>query len=68
MYPGTHTKHYFVLGFALSVNIFMLQSFSSAKMGLPLRMGASFIISSGVAFLYFRFGGWRKNELFSAEG
>lgn len=36
--------------------------------GIAIGMGASFIISSGVAFLYFRFGGWRKKELFSAEG
>ncbi|SET20049.1 putative efflux protein, MATE family [Salinibacillus kushneri] len=32
--------------------------------GIALGMGVSFVFSSLFAFLYFRFGGWRKKELF----
>lgn len=34
------------------------------EIGIGMGMGASFIISSGVAFAYFRYGGWRKKQLF----
>ncbi|RDW21128.1 MATE family efflux transporter [Oceanobacillus arenosus] len=33
--------------------------------GIAVGMGASFFISSIIAFLYFRFGKWRRKELFS---
>jgi putative MATE family efflux protein len=33
--------------------------------GIAFGMGASFIISSIIAFLYYRFGKWRGNQLFS---
>ena len=33
--------------------------------GIALGMGASFIVSSAVAYLYFRFGRWREKELFA---
>ncbi|NMA67977.1 MAG: MATE family efflux transporter, partial [Desulfitobacterium sp.] len=33
--------------------------------GIPFGMGCSFMISSIVAFLYYRYGGWRRKELFS---
>lgn len=33
--------------------------------GIGIGMGSSFIISSLVAFLYFRYGKWREKELFS---
>ena len=36
--------------------------------GIGLGMGASFIISSGFAYLYFRFGRWREKELFAQAG
>lgn len=32
--------------------------------GIGIGMGVSFVISSLFAFLYYRFGGWRKKELF----
>ena len=34
------------------------------QIGIGLGIGSSFIISSGVAYLYYRFGGWREKELF----
>ncbi|MFC4558192.1 MATE family efflux transporter [Virgibacillus kekensis] len=33
--------------------------------GIAIGMGASFIISSFIAFLYYRFGKWREKELFA---
>ncbi len=33
--------------------------------GIPLGMGTSFLLSSFVAFMYFRFGKWREKQLFS---
>lgn len=33
--------------------------------GIALGMGASFVVSSAVAYLYFRFGKWREKELFT---
>ncbi|WP_010531482.1 MATE family efflux transporter [Lentibacillus jeotgali] len=33
--------------------------------GIPLGMGASFLLSSFAAFMYYRFGKWHKKELFS---
>jgi len=35
--------------------------------GIAMGMGLSFIISSGVAYLYFRFGGWRRKDLFATD-
>lgn len=35
--------------------------------GIPLGMGASFLLSSFAAFMYYRFGKWRKKELFAGE-
>lgn len=32
--------------------------------GIALGMGASFVVSSAVAYLYFRFGKWRDKQLF----
>jgi len=34
------------------------------EIGIALGMGTSFMISSVLAFLYYRFGRWRKKELF----
>ena len=34
------------------------------EMGIGVGMGASFIVSSAAAFLYFRFGKWRDKHLF----
>ncbi|MBU5466034.1 MATE family efflux transporter [Virgibacillus sp. MSJ-26] len=36
----------------------------SGEIGIAIGMGSSFIISSLVAFLYFRYGKWREKELF----
>nr|WP_077324597.1 MATE family efflux transporter [Virgibacillus siamensis] len=36
--------------------------------GIPLGMGTSFLLSSLVAFMYFRFGKWREKQLFSRAG
>ena len=36
--------------------------------GIALGMGASFVISSVFAYLYFRFGRWREKELFADVG
>ncbi|MBD8061009.1 MATE family efflux transporter [Oceanitalea stevensii] len=33
--------------------------------GIALGMGASFIVSSAIAFLYYRFGRWRETKLFA---
>lgn len=33
--------------------------------GIAIGMGGSFLVSSLIAFLYYRFGKWRKKELFS---
>ncbi|MFD1851973.1 MATE family efflux transporter [Oceanobacillus bengalensis] len=35
------------------------------EIGIAIGMGSSFIISSLFAFLYFRYGKWRKKELFT---
>lgn len=32
--------------------------------GIGVGIGTSFVISSGVAFAYYRYGGWREKELF----
>lgn len=45
---------------ALASNLF-------GEVGIPIGMGASFIISSAVAFLYFRFGRWRERQLFDVD-
>jgi putative MATE family efflux protein len=37
------------------------------EIGIGMGMGASFIISSMFAYLYYRFGKWREKELFSKE-
>ncbi|WP_085993952.1 MATE family efflux transporter [Oceanobacillus senegalensis] len=42
---------------ALFANLF-------GEMGIAIGMGSSFIVSSCIAFLYFRFGKWREKELF----
>src|SRR5699024_12856790 len=34
------------------------------QFGIAIGMGTSFIVSSFIAFLYFRFGKWRQKELF----
>jgi len=33
--------------------------------GIAFGMGASFVISSIIAFLYYRYGTWRKKQLFT---
>src|SRR5699024_6230883 len=33
--------------------------------GIPLGMGASFLLSSFAAFMYYRFGKWREKKLFA---
>lgn len=35
------------------------------EIGIPIGMGLSFMVSSAVAFLYFRYGRWREKRLFS---
>ncbi|GAB3048494.1 MATE family efflux transporter [Virgibacillus ainsalahensis] len=35
--------------------------------GIAVGMGSSFIVSSLIAYLYYRFGKWRKKELFSKK-
>ena len=35
--------------------------------GIALGMGVSFILSSIIAFLYYRYGKWRKQQLFKEE-
>ncbi|RKQ33432.1 MATE family efflux transporter [Oceanobacillus halophilus] len=35
------------------------------EIGIAIGMGSSFLISSAFAFLYFRYGKWRKKELFA---
>lgn len=35
--------------------------------GIAIGMGTSFVVSSLIAFLYFRFGKWRKKELFQQQ-
>jgi len=35
--------------------------------GIPIGLGTSLIISSLIAAAYYRYGGWRKKELFSRE-
>ncbi|MGI6730335.1 MAG: MATE family efflux transporter [Anaerovoracaceae bacterium] len=42
----------------------ILSTFLGDK-GIAFGMGFSFVISSMVAFLYYRYGKWRKNQLFS---
>jgi putative MATE family efflux protein len=37
------------------------------EMGIAIGMGASFIISSVIAALYYRFGEWRKKDLFRGK-
>jgi Na+-driven multidrug efflux pump len=41
---------------------FFAQSFGDT--GIALGIGSSFLVSSLVAYLYFRFGKWREKELF----
>lgn len=36
--------------------------------GIALGMGASFVLSSAFAYLYYRFGRWREKELFAERG
>ncbi|UJL46119.1 MATE family efflux transporter [Virgibacillus sp. NKC19-16] len=36
--------------------------------GIAIGMGASFIVSSMAAYLYYRFGKWREKELFAKSG
>lgn len=38
------------------------------EIGIALGMGASFIVSSVIASLYYRFGRWREKELFDKKG
>lgn len=35
--------------------------------GIGAGIAASFVVSSGCAWAYFRFGGWRRRDLFAAE-
>ncbi|MGM8366612.1 MATE family efflux transporter [Virgibacillus sp. W0181] len=37
------------------------------EIGIALGMGSSFIVSSGVAALYYRYGKWREKELFKQK-
>lgn len=37
------------------------------ELGIAMGMGLSFIISSAVAFAYFRYGNWRSKDLFAAD-
>lgn len=41
-----------------------LFTYVAGESGLALGMGVSFVVSSGFAYLYFRFGGWRDKQLF----
>lgn len=36
--------------------------------GIAIGMGSSFLVSSLIAYLYYRFGKWRKKELFTERG
>ncbi len=38
-----------------------------AESGIALGMGSSFIISSIIAFSYYRFGSWREKDLFASR-
>jgi hypothetical protein len=38
------------------------------EVGIGIGMGMSFIISSGIAFAYYNFGGWRHKQLFGESG
>ena len=38
------------------------------EIGIAIGMGLSFIVSSGAAALYYRYGKWREKKLFSEEG
>ncbi|MFC2949002.1 MATE family efflux transporter [Virgibacillus sediminis] len=55
---------FWVLRFPLTA----LFSWLYGETGIAIGMGASFLVSSLVAFLYYRFGNWRKKELFSERG
>jgi Na+-driven multidrug efflux pump len=35
-----------------------------AEWGIGLGIGASFVLSSVIALVYYRFGGWRRKQLF----
>src|SRR5699024_4385984 len=35
--------------------------------GIAMGMGSSFVLSSMIAFLYFRYGKWREKQLFKQE-
>lgn len=37
------------------------------EIGIAIGMGVSFIVSSGIAALYYRYGKWREKKLFSEE-
>src|SRR5699024_8259919 len=37
------------------------------EIGIAFGLGTSFVISSGLAALYYRFGKWREKELFTRE-
>jgi len=37
------------------------------ELGIAIGMGSSFIVSSFVAYMYFRFGKWREKELFKKQ-
>jgi Na+-driven multidrug efflux pump len=42
----------------------LLLSMWFAERGIGLGIGASFVISSIISLLYYRFGAWRRKELF----
>ncbi|MFC3041215.1 MATE family efflux transporter [Virgibacillus xinjiangensis] len=54
---------FWVLRFPLTA----LFSWMFGEIGIAIGMGTSFLVSSLVAFLYYRFGNWRKKELFKEQ-
>ncbi|AXI07874.1 MATE family efflux transporter [Oceanobacillus zhaokaii] len=52
---------FWILRYPLSA----LFSYLFGDIGIAVGMGTSFLVSSIIAFLYFRFGKWRRKELFT---
>ncbi|MCC2683630.1 MAG: Nadriven multidrug efflux pump [Paenibacillaceae bacterium] len=46
----------------------LLLSMGFAERGIGLGIGASFVLSSVISLLYYRFGAWRRKELFRRSG
>ncbi|NEU32211.1 MATE family efflux transporter [bacterium LRH843] len=66
MYPvlGLNILSFWILRYPLT----LFYSNHFGEIGIAMGLGTSFLISSIVAFLYYRFGKWREKDLFAVKG